>query len=297
MTQQLLCPVCQQELHSQEKQLSCDNNHSFDRARQGYFNLLLAHKKRSKNPGDSNEMVIARQRFLASGFYYPIADAVNQYLGQQVAKQPELALADVGCGEGYYTALMAEYLNNFAKQYDFYGVDISKEAIIQACKRSKDIHWLVASGNDMPVAKHSLDVVTCLFTRLMPEEFQRVLQQDGLLITVTTGKDHLIELRETLYDNIKPSVFSPESVLDERFELVASQDVKYQKTLQDSQQIQDLLLMTPHHWRATADKKAVLFAKEDMQISVHAQVHCFRPKAIIAETEQQAEPLTENLTD
>ena len=76
----LLCPVCKESLQANEsnKSLSCENNHSFDRARQGYLNLLLAHKKKSKNPGDSQEMVIARQAFLNSNFYQPISDSLNQ---------------------------------------------------------------------------------------------------------------------------------------------------------------------------------------------------------------------------
>jgi len=275
----LICPVCQSPLTlTTEKQLCCEQQHSFDRARQGYFNLLLSHKKRSKSPGDSAEMVVARQRFLDSGFYYPISDAINQLAGAALIKAEEpISLADIGCGEGYYTVNMAQYLANFEKAYEFYGIDISKEAIISASKRDKQlVNWLVASGNQMPIADQSLDLATCLFTRLMPEEFHRVLKEDGLLITVNTGEQHLIELREILYDTIKPSFFSPEKVLSEHFELVEEQEVKYQNQLESSEQIQDLLLMTPHHWRATAEKKAELFAYQSLTITVDAQIHIFK---------------------
>jgi len=33
--------------------------------------------KRSRDPGDSKEMVAARRRFLTAGFYQPIAAAVS----------------------------------------------------------------------------------------------------------------------------------------------------------------------------------------------------------------------------
>jgi 23S rRNA (guanine745-N1)-methyltransferase len=41
--------------------------HTFDAARQGYVNFLLAHKKHSKEPGDSPEMIKSRRRFLDLG--------------------------------------------------------------------------------------------------------------------------------------------------------------------------------------------------------------------------------------
>jgi len=43
--------------------------HSFDIASQGYANLLPVQHKRSRDPGDSKEMVAARRRFLTAGFY------------------------------------------------------------------------------------------------------------------------------------------------------------------------------------------------------------------------------------
>lgn len=72
LASQLACPVCAEALTSDDNQhWQCGNQHSFDRARQGYLNLLLAHKKRSRAPGDDAEMVAARQRLLDSGVYQP----------------------------------------------------------------------------------------------------------------------------------------------------------------------------------------------------------------------------------
>ena len=46
---------------------TCGNGHSFDRAKQGYCNFLLANQKNSREPGDSVEMVDARRAFFKSG--------------------------------------------------------------------------------------------------------------------------------------------------------------------------------------------------------------------------------------
>ena len=64
----LVCPVCQNPLIQNGKNLSCEKNHSFDQAKQGYVNLLPVQFKHSKAPGDNKEMVVARRAFLDKGF-------------------------------------------------------------------------------------------------------------------------------------------------------------------------------------------------------------------------------------
>ena len=54
----------------------CVDNHSFDVARENYLNLHLAQNKRSKNPGDSDQMMRSRQRFLNGGYYQTLADGI-----------------------------------------------------------------------------------------------------------------------------------------------------------------------------------------------------------------------------
>lgn len=301
----LLCPVCKESLQADEsnKNLRCENNHSFDRARQGYLNLLLAHKKKSKNPGDSQEMVIARREFLNSDFYRPISDSLNQIvvetalkLNAQLLEQPleqPLQVLDIGCGEGYYSQRLHNSLSDHQIEHKLYGLDISKDAVIAAAKRAKaeahnagkllDSEWLVASAIDMPLQEKSIDIATCLFTRLMPESYHKVIKQDGYFICVTTGEKHLIELREKLYDKITKAEFDPVKSLGENFELVNHQQVCYQNTLSSQQQIQDLLLMTPHNWRTKAENKEALNSLEELTVTIDAQVHVFKAKAVSVE--------------
>jgi 23S rRNA (guanine745-N1)-methyltransferase len=303
----LLCPVCKESLQADEsnKNLRCENNHSFDRARQGYLNLLLAHKKKSKNPGDSQEMVIARREFLNSDFYRPISDGLNQIvvetalkLNAQSLEQP-LQVLDIGCGEGYYSQRLHNSLSDHQIEHKLYGLDISKDAVIAAAKRAKaeahnagkllDSEWLVASAIDMPLQEKSIDIATCLFTRLMPESYHKVIKQDGYFICVTTGEKHLIELREKLYDKITKTEFDPVKTLAEEFELVDHQQISYQNTLSSQQQIQDLLLMTPHNWRTKAENKEAISQLDSLTVTIDAQVHVFKAKAIAVEAEVKTE--------
>ncbi|WP_418291245.1 putative RNA methyltransferase, partial [Massilicoli timonensis] len=98
----LLCPICQTELRRTEKQMKCENGHSFDLARQGYVNLMINGKKSS---GDDRDMVKSRHLFLEEGFYAPLRDHVSNLIA---SRKPQV-LVDAGCGEGYYTKVCAQH--------------------------------------------------------------------------------------------------------------------------------------------------------------------------------------------
>lgn len=267
----LACPVCQRPLQASANSWVCDQGHSFDQSRQGYLNLLLSHKKRSKSPGDTIEMVDARQRLLNTGVYQPISDALNRQV-LAVAHSP-LHIADIGCGEGYYTQRLYQALPESSHMY---GIDISKEAVRCAAKRDQHIHWLVASGVNLPLLPDSLDVITCLFTRLMPESFTKVLKQEGKVFTVTTGKQHLQEMRDILYPEIRTQVFDPDRVMAKHgFISQQKEEVSYQMKLTGPDQIRDLLLMTPHQWRARAENRDNLLRLNQLRVTVDVIVHRF----------------------
>ena len=105
----LTCPVCGEKLNIFGKTLKCDNNHSFDFAKQGYVNLLLTSKSGDKK-GDSRESAHARREFLQKGYYSFLRDYVNSKLNGTVL--------DICCGEGYYDEYSGE----------LYGFDISGPA-------------------------------------------------------------------------------------------------------------------------------------------------------------------------
>ena len=159
----LLCPICRERLTKTDRTYTCSNRHSFDIARQGHVNLLPVQAKRSLNPGDTKEQVLSRREFLDGGFYAPIADALCAMAKRHNCTGPIL---DVGCGEGYYSAKLAEVLNA-----DLTGLDISKEAVRFAAGRYKNARWLCASAAHLPVESGSAGLITSLFALTVPEEF------------------------------------------------------------------------------------------------------------------------------
>ena len=78
----LVCPICKSILRKDEvneKTYKCEKNHSYDIAKEGYVNLLISNQKRSKNPGDSKEMVLARIDFLNRNYYTKLEGNQNPY--------------------------------------------------------------------------------------------------------------------------------------------------------------------------------------------------------------------------
>ena len=73
------CPLCGAPLAEERKTLRCLNGHAFDRAKEGYVNLLPANRQHSKAPGDDGEMTAARTRFLSGGWYSPLREALSAF--------------------------------------------------------------------------------------------------------------------------------------------------------------------------------------------------------------------------
>lgn len=113
----LRCPVCGGSLGRDAGALRCPAGHAFDIARDGHVSLLAGAAPIS---GDTAPMVQARQRFLDSGRYAPIRDAVARAAWAGSADRTGVSggadrpggadrarpftVVDAGCGTGYYLA-------------------------------------------------------------------------------------------------------------------------------------------------------------------------------------------------
>jgi 23S rRNA (guanine745-N1)-methyltransferase len=278
---QVICPLCRQPLNTNDKSWQCTNNHNFDIAKQGHCNLLPVQHKKSLQPGDSADMVSARNRFLSGGHYQAVNELINQTIIHFITDQQlqKTAIIDAGCGEGYYSSSLAEALSNQTINWQMVGIDISKYAVLAAAKRSKTINWFVANSSHIPIEDHSADIVLSLFSPLPCEEFYRCLKPGGLLIFASTGSNHLIELRKLVYETVIEQSFEPSTVLDEHFSSHQKQRLQQSLFLTENSVIKDLFAMTPHYWRVSPDKKNVLNDLKDMTVSIDIQLHSFTAKS------------------
>ena len=272
----LNCPLDGAPLRRSGASWRCTAGHCFDVAAQGYTNLLPVQDKRSRDPGDSKEMVAARRRFLESGAYEQIAAAVSQAVIADLPPTPVFSCLDAGCGEGYYLRQLAGAAERSSEQQTLalLGLDISKWAVLAGAKR--DMHdrrsnWVVGSNANLPVQTAALDRVLCMFGFPVYSEFARVLKAGGVLLQVDAGADHLRELREIIYPVLKAeravAMFTPEG-----FTLESSETVRYPLNLVDQTQIADLLAMTPHLYRATAEGRAKAAALTTLNVTVDVRL-------------------------
>ena len=269
----LACPLDGTPLSSDGKTWRCERDHSFDIASQGHTHLLPVQHKRSRDPGDSKEMVASRRRFLAAGHYRPIAEAARRAVLRDTAPDATIRCLDAGCGEGYYLRQLAA-AGIEARKLALIGLDISKWAILAAAKQERRMAWVVGSNANLPILSGTLDRVLCMFGFPVYAEFARVLAKKGRLVQVDAGPDHLRELREIIYPVLKPPR-ALETPAPAGFTELSSDTLRYSVTIDGQEQIADLLAMTPHLFRASSEGKARAAALTSLTVTVDVRVARF----------------------
>lgn len=263
------CPICGRPLEREACGYACPSGHRFDLAREGYVNLLPANFKHSKAPGDDKEMAQARTRFLDGGWYSPLRETLCRLLDLYTGPSP--ALLDAGCGEGWYTAALAQVI--FGKGGRAAGVDLSRPSVKKAARRCPTAEIAVASVYRLPVADASADAVVNCFSPLAAEEFRRVVRPGGCFLYVVPGPRHLWELKQVLYDCPYENPVKEETYPG--FSYLGLEPVETSFTLPDAQSIRDLFCMTPYYWKTPKAGAERLAALDTLSVTAQFRIHCF----------------------
>jgi len=263
MSLDYICPICANELSLTNKTLQCENNHSFDFAKEGYVNLLPVQNKKSKEPGDSIEMVQARRNFLGQGHYAFLQSAVANKVAS-LAKNK--TIIDFGCGEGFYT----QALQKSAVDCKVYGIDISKPAVKYAAKRYPECHFSVASIAQAPFNDLQADVIVSIFAPLFDSELSRLCNDK--LIVASPGPRHLFELKQQIYQdvNLHTPVTCPEG-----FE-TCSEETLTKTVILDITTAKDLVMMTPFAWKFRPEHWQALEQKDNIEVTLEFYLSIFR---------------------
>lgn len=249
------CPVCGGVLLRAEGALRCARGHSYDLARQGYVNLLMSARSSEKGHGDDSLMVSARRDFLDRGHYNALCRALCQTAVSLCGDAAQIL--DVGCGEGFYTCAIKSALAEAGKRCSIMGIDISKKALIAFSGRDKNVALAVASAAALPVSDASCDLVLNVFAPGSDGEFRRVLKAGGHLLCVFGLEDHLMGLKEIVYE--KPYPNPAPNYRPEGFRLVKQEEVRRTLVLKERQDIQNLFRMTPYYYKTgRADQEKIL---------------------------------------
>lgn len=269
---ELRCPVCGGLLQQREKTYVCSAGHSFDRAKSGYVNLLIARQSAAQH-GDDKEMVRARRAFLEGGFYEPLQNALC-CAAVKHAPEKRVDLLDAGCGECYYTAAVEQALLGSGREVSAVGVDISKDALRFGDKRGHDLRLAVASAYHMPVEDDSCDIVLNVFAPFAGEEYLRVLHRGGVVLHVSPGEYHLWELKQAVYET--PYLNDAQPPVQAGLEAAEEEKLDYRISLTDHQQIADLFSMTPYVHKTGGGDMARLDSLDSLDVTVQFVLRTYR---------------------
>jgi len=273
--EKFLCPHCKAPLALTEnkKSIVCRGElkkHCFDLSSSGYVNIAPPSQSRS---GDSKEAVRSRTRFLESGAYAPICEAVSEAVNKYCLGE---LVVDAGCGEGYYT-------NNIAKAYvgDIVGFDLSKHGVEYAAKSAKrqgitNSFFAVSSVYTLPIADCSACGIVNIFAPCVEEEYARVLKKGGVLITAGAGENHLLGLKKAIYDTTYKNTEREDMPRDMTLE--EENTVAFELVIEDKELIFSLFSMTPYYYRTSESDIKKLDALEKLKTEIEVKIKIFRKR-------------------
>ena len=269
----LACPLCHKGLRQTGAALKCESGHSFDIAKEGYVNLLA-----QKRTGDAKEMLKARRKFLESGFYAPLSDAINELVRAHLPHVPgPLHILDAGCGEGYYLDRLQRSLAS--QQTGCYiGMDVSKEAIRMAAKRYRQLFFVGADVKQrLVLADAAIHAILNVFAPRNPTEFARVIAPGGILIIVIPSPEHLLHLRTAL-GLLGMEEQKQQHVREQfagEFEFVASSSIAYPMRL-NKEEVEQVVMMTPNYWHLSDEVHEAMYEMEEIETEAGFSIMVFR---------------------
>ena len=300
LTDILICPLCGGELTKNADVFRCAAGHSYDAARSGYVNLLPPGKGRNKKTGDERPMIRARAAFLRRGFYDPADRAAASLMKNHLPQAPEtgdspLILCDMGAGEGTHTAKIAAALADGAGRAVYaLGFDASKHGAESGCKYARSLGLFPSGGDEtlpagsarvvclpanlfrLPVKSGAADAALSLFAPIAWEEAARILKKDGLFLVISSGREHLLELRRVLYDEVRLTDFRPEPAPGAPFAPVERTEIAFSLELETPEDIGNLFAMTPFYHRAPERGRERLAALDRLTVTARMELSLWR---------------------
>lgn len=255
---EIICPVCGEALKEKEKSFVCEKGHCFDKAKEGYVNLLTGSHKPGSAIGDNRDMALNRRDFLSKGYFDSLVRALVELINDKALPHP--VIADICCGEGYYGNIIKNEIN-----CDMLGFDLSKEMVRLAAKRKNGITYFVGNLARIPVRAGSVDIALHLFAPFHEKEFSRIIKDDGIIVSVVAGENHLFELKEILYDT--PYKNDEEAPHTESLKLIEKRKTSAVVHLESNDDIMALFKMTPYYYHTKEEDKARLADIKSMDIT------------------------------
>lgn len=235
----LQCPFCRAPLHRHTPSggAYCDNKHHFDKAPEGYLDLIPG--KHSPKEGESRALMRARRHWLEQGALSPLADALAALLPAEAGE-----LIVLGAGEGYLCRALAER----RPEWQLSGLERAKNAIFAAAKAQPGAELVLADPLHPPLQPgqaHALLLEAGHKSR--PADLAPLLAPGGFLLLVSQGPRHHWQLRSHINPDAKehPAAWPSVAPLTE----LARQRCHFDVAM-DAETRELMLATSPLAWRA-----------------------------------------------
>ena len=264
---EIICPVCGENLTESGRSYICTKGHCFDKAKEGYVNLLTSSHKPGSAIGDNKDMAMSRRDFLTKGYFDALVGGLVSFIRETAIPRP--TIADICCGEGYYGDRIKGEID-----CDMLGFDLSKEMVRLAAKRRNGITYFVGNLARIPVKDNSVDISLHLFAPFHEKEFSRITKNGGYIVSVVAGENHLFELKELLYDTpYKNDEKPPET---ENLTLAEKRKITAKVHLDTNEDIMALFKMTPYYYHTKAEDKAKLADITEMDMTTEFVIFIYK---------------------
>ena len=254
------------------KSLFCygTRRHCFDFSSKGYVNFAGSRGV----TGDSKSAVGARTEFLNKGYYEPIANMLVDILKKY---KPQGLVVDAGCGEGYYTQRI------YAAGYQTLGLDLSKFGVHTTASRLKcnvndSAFACVSSIFEMPLRDGAADAVVSIFAPCAEGEIGRVLADDGIMVVVSAGKEHLMGLKKALYDNVYEN--DARADMPEGMTLLEQKELRYSVKITGNADILNLFSMTPYYFRTSVSDREKLLGFDMLETDIDIKFSVYKKESL-----------------
>lgn len=268
ISSKLRCPLCHAAVDAvSSKSLVCENNHTFDFAKQGYVNLL-------PKPVDTqydDRLFEARQKIICeSDLYKPLHEEIAAIIKKSLID--ESLIFDAGSGEGSHLQRILDITDD--DTLTGVGLDISKEGVVMAAKNYEAPMWVVGDLANPPFADDSCKYILNILSPANYKEFKRILTDNGFIIKVIPSSNYLKELRQALFNDTDESEYENYDtikLLQKNVKLIEQKKVTYKKTLNE-EALSNLISMTPLGWHAEKEEIEKFVNSGDKEITIDLDI-------------------------
>jgi phytoene dehydrogenase-like protein len=147
-----------------------------------------------------------------------------------------------------------------------YGRLLDEKDVPERALKLTNIDYCIGNLMNLPFLDNSFHFMLNCFALLDEKEFNRVLENEGYFIRVLPDTDHLLGIKEVLYENVIYNVMKEKDL--KGFKLIDEIHIKDDITLKSKDEIYNLFTMTPYYYKSSKESMNKLLSKDSLKTRV-----------------------------